>query len=164
MTQYVWYDTVANQRVGSFREGPYTVDGKPGTLPPDIVELRVVRVHDPIDLETQTYTTVNTVDVVGEKYIITQKAIPKPPPSVPYQVAPSALRMAMIDWGVDLGNVETLIDAVPDLNERKKVRVQWEYSTKIRRDHPLIISFGTNLGLSEADIDQIFINAELNYD
>ena len=71
--------------------------------------------------------------------------------------------MAMLDAGIDLDAVDTLIAATSDPTERKKIQIQWEYSTTIRRDHPLIISFGADLGLTENQIDTIFINAEENY-
>jgi len=161
--KYIWYDTVKEQRVSKFRNEPYTVDGKPGVLPPNVVELRVIRVMEPIDLDTQMYTDVITVDLVSKKYIITKTPIAKPSPTSPYEVAPSALRMAMLDAGIDLDAVDTLIAATSDPTERKKIQIQWEYSTTIRRDHPLIISFGADLGLTENQIDTIFINAEENY-
>ena len=38
--------------------------------------------------------------------------------------------------------------------------IQWEYGNFIRRDHPLITQMGEQLGLSNAQIDSIFIQAD----
>lgn len=39
----ILYDTDTKQLIGSFRDGPYLVDGKPPVLPSNIVELTVVQ-------------------------------------------------------------------------------------------------------------------------
>ena len=41
------FDINENKPVGTFRAEPYTVNGKPGTLPDNIVELDVVRTEPP---------------------------------------------------------------------------------------------------------------------
>jgi hypothetical protein len=159
--KYIWYDTVKEQRVGKIRKEPYTVDGKPGILPDNVVELLMLHTHDTIDLETQTYISQTiTVDIPNKTYTIHRNAGPKPPQPVPYSTTPSFLRMAMLDAGIDLNSITSLIDATVDPIEREKIRAQWEYSLSIRRDHPLVISFGANLGLTESQIDDIFRNAE----
>lgn len=160
--QYIWYDTIEEKQVGKIRKEPYTVDGKPGILPDNVVELLIVRTHDTIDLETQMYIGQTiTVNIPNKTYTIHRNAGPKPPQPVPHQVSPSFLRMAMLDAGIDLNSITSLIDATVDPIEREKIRAQWEYSLSIRRDHPLVISFGAALGLTETQIDDIFRNAEI---
>lgn len=44
------YSLTSQQFSGPERPGPYTVDGQPGTLPPDIVELEVIREPYPTNL------------------------------------------------------------------------------------------------------------------
>jgi hypothetical protein len=161
--QYIWYDTVNNKKVGPFKKAPYTIDGKSVAPPENIVELRVIRVQEPIDVATQMYNQIVTVDIPGKKYIIKSVPVPKPPPSVPRQVSPAALRLAMIDRGIDMTQIDALMDNVEDPTEKQKAKMQWEYALSIHRNHPLVISFGAALGLSETDIDNIFIEAELNY-
>lgn len=38
-------------------------------------------------------------------------------------------------------------------------QIEWDYATEVRRDHPLIAGISTALGLSEEQIDDLFIAA-----
>ena len=71
--------------------------------------------------------------------------------AVPEVVSARQARLALIGAGL-LDAVETAIAALPSAADR----VEWEYATEIRRDHPLIASLGVALSLSTEDIDDLF--------
>jgi len=69
------------------------------------------------------------------------------------------LRLALIGAGITLASVEATIGAISDDAERAVARVEWEYSTQYRRDHPLIARIGSALGLQPEMIDNLWMEA-----
>ena len=74
-------------------------------------------------------------------------------PSVPQYVTARQARLALLQVGL-LSNVASVI-----ANSSTEVQITWEYATEWDRKDPYIISIGTNLGLSNTEIDQLFIVA-----
>jgi len=83
------------------------------------------------------------------------------PAPVPESVSPATIRIALrrrhgvpnsqLDFVVD-----SVIDSIPDLDEREDARTLWTYSVSIRRDHPLVAAVAASLSLTSADIDEVF--------
>jgi hypothetical protein len=82
----------------------------------------------------------------------------KPKPVVPHTVTMRQARLALLAVGL-LDDVEDAIEAIPDLKTRRAAQIDWEYATDVRRDSPLIAQLGPNLGLTDAQIDELFIAA-----
>ncbi len=55
-----------------------------------------------------------------------------------------------------------MLESIPDNLERAKALVEREYSIEIKREHPLINTFASQLGLTETDLDNIFFLSD-NY-
>lgn len=79
---------------------------------------------------------------------------PAPPPSV---VSMRQARLALLGAGL-LPQVEAAFDQM-DEPERSAVIIEWEYATELRRDHPLVASLAAALGLTEQQVDDLFIAA-----
>ena len=58
-----------------------------------------------------------------------------------------------------LGQVQEVIDSISDETERMMAQLYWEDSTEFERSHPTLVELGTALGLTEAELDMMFINA-----
>ena len=58
-----------------------------------------------------------------------------------------------------LGQVQEVIDSIPDETERMMAQLYWDDSTEFERNHPTLVELGTALGLTEAELDMMFINA-----
>ena len=72
------------------------------------------------------------------------------------------LRLALLGLGVAAAQVEAAIDAMPGTEtEREAARIQWEYETTFQRQHPLVVTLGTALGLTEAEIDEAWRQAAI---
>lgn len=84
---------------------------------------------------------------------------PLPQPEVPANVSARQIRLWMVSTGITLAQIETLIDNIPDPQQREYTRVEWEYAPYIERNHPMVAVFGTALGLTEEQIDAGFIAA-----
>lgn len=85
-------------------------------------------------------------------------AEPAPIVTVPSSVTRRQAREALLDIGL-LDDVEMMINEMPDATERKRAEIYWLDSAVFERGHPLIVQIGSALGLTEAEIDNLFITA-----
>ena len=58
-----------------------------------------------------------------------------------------------------LGQVQEVINSIPDETERMMAQLYWDESTEFERSHPTLTEIGAALGLTEAELDMMFINA-----
>lgn len=81
-------------------------------------------------------------------------AAPSPPPpelpSVPAAVTGRQARLALLAAGL-LDAVETAIAAAPEA-----AQIEWRHGTTIERASPLLAEIGGALGLTDAQIDDLF--------
>jgi hypothetical protein len=77
--------------------------------------------------------------------------------SVPESVTMRQARLALLSAGL-LGQVEAIIAAMPG-TEGDAARIEWEYAATVERGNPLFAALAPALGLTDADIDQLFIAA-----
>ena len=80
-----------------------------------------------------------------------------PPTPVPEVVTMRQARQAMLNAGI-LGQVDSLIAAMPG-EEGESARIDWEFARDVRRDWPLVAALGSQLGMSNEQIDDLFIYA-----
>lgn len=83
---------------------------------------------------------------------------PAPPePTIPTSVTKRQAKLVLLGAGL-LDAVEAYIAAIEG-TEGRAAQIEWAEATEFRRDHPLIVSLGPVFGLSEADIDSLFVQA-----
>lgn len=70
-------------------------------------------------------------------------------------------RLWLIQNGVDLNAINSIIDTVEDPVLRESIRTEWEYATYVERSYPWLNALAAQLGLSESDLDRAFIEAAL---
>ena len=87
-----------------------------------------------------------------------QAAEPETPP-VPESVSARQIRLWLLRQGISLAAVDAAIDAIPDQLQRDSVRVEWDYAPYVERTHPMLVPLAAALGMSEAQVDQAFIEA-----
>ncbi len=79
---------------------------------------------------------------------------PAPGPApVPEAVSPRQIRKALTAAGLR-ATVETAVAASP-----QDVRDEWEYALEVRRDYPLMTAMAAQLGLTDAELDNLFRTA-----
>lgn len=76
---------------------------------------------------------------------------------VPQSVSMRQARLAMLHAGI-LGDVEALIANMPG-DEGSAARIDWEFAQEVRRDWHLVSTLGTQLGMTGAQIDDLFMFA-----
>lgn len=84
---------------------------------------------------------------------------PKPPP-VPDAITMRQARLVLLRAGL-LSAVDEAIASMPGV-EGEAARIEWEYAMEVHRQSPLVAALGHAIGLTEADIDDLFMRgAEL---
>ena len=85
-------------------------------------------------------------------------AWPPSAPQVPAKVTRRQARQALLLAGL-LDKVQPAIDAIPDPQQRQLAQIEWDDSQDFERYRPLLIQLGYALGLDDAGLDAIFIQA-----
>ena len=80
-----------------------------------------------------------------------------PAPVVPEMVSMRQARIALLLSG-HLASVTAAISGMPGM-EGDVARVEWEYAQEVRRDSPLIVALAPVLGLSQEQLDGLFVQA-----
>lgn len=78
-------------------------------------------------------------------------------PSPPNSITQRQMRLTLLSIGI-YDQVEAAIDAMPGI-EGKAAKITWTWAQDIKRDNPLLLSLASSFGLSEEDIDNLFIAA-----
>lgn len=79
------------------------------------------------------------------------------PPAVPLSVTMRQARLALMASGM-LDAVNAAVDAMEGATGAA-ARIEWEFSSEVQRNKPLVQSMGAVLGLTESDLDNLFIQA-----
>lgn len=92
---------------------------------------------------------------------ISRTWIPAPSinPEVPYSVSPRQIRLWLIENGFSLSDIDNAINSINDQLLREKTKIEWEFSPYIERNHIMINTIGSILGLNSVEIDNAFIQA-----
>lgn len=77
---------------------------------------------------------------------------------IPNTISQRQLRTQLALNGFDLSDVQAVIDSLPDPN-KTIAQIAWDYALTFFRDDTLLNSITGILGISQSDLDQIFINA-----
>lgn len=80
---------------------------------------------------------------------------PPPAPTVPSAITMRQARLALLGAGL-LTSVDTAINSLPE-PRKSAAKITWEYSTEVQRHNGLVSQLGPALGLSDAQIDAMFI-------
>lgn len=76
---------------------------------------------------------------------------------VPARVLMHRARLALLDAGL-LGSVEAALAQLPQ-PARRRAQIEWEFSPTLDRNHGLVPAVATALGLTDAQIDNLFLGA-----
>jgi len=76
---------------------------------------------------------------------------------VPQEVSMRQARLALLARGV-LGQVDAAIESLSS-PDREAARIEWDYSSVVARNSPLVVMMGAALGLDDDELDELFITA-----
>jgi len=78
-------------------------------------------------------------------------------PAVPREVSMRQARLALLARSV-LSQVDAAIESLPS-PDREAARIEWDYSSVVARNSPLVVMMGAALGLDDDALDELFITA-----
>ena len=87
----------------------------------------------------------------------TYTAPPVPPPTIPQSVTMRQARLALDAAGL-LDTVNATIAAMTG-QSGKAARIEWEFSSEVKRNQPLVMALGPTLGLTAIQLDSLFTAA-----
>ena len=90
----------------------------------------------------------------GERFV---RAEVTHPPVVPPSVTMRQARLALLGAGL-LASVDAAINSLPS-PQKEAARIEWEYATDVQRSSGLVPMMGAALGLDDAALDALFIEA-----
>lgn len=95
---------------------------------------------------------------IGPGYKLVGDVWTPPSAQVPQSVTMRQGREILIDMGL-LANVNAIIAAIPDPLQRAKAENYFNMSNTMERQNTWVKSIGAALGLTEAQLDEMFIEA-----
>lgn len=108
--------------------------------------------HDPA-----TQRVVEGVPVLqGDEWVQVWATEALPPPSA---VSRKQARMALVLSGISLASVQLAVESIEDDTQRALAQIAWDDAVEYRRDDPFLIMLADMLGLTEAQLDGLFILA-----
>lgn len=81
----------------------------------------------------------------------------RPVPSVPNVVTMRQVRLALLQNGL-LSQVNDAVAAIPGVRG-DAARIEWEFSISVERRCPLVLTLASAIGLTEAQLDELFTTA-----
>lgn len=78
---------------------------------------------------------------------------------VPSMVTATQIRLWLVNHGFSMTQIYAIISQISDPLLKAQIEVQWEYAPYVERNHPMINTLGTSLGLDSDQIDQAFREA-----
>lgn len=78
-------------------------------------------------------------------------------PTVPASISMRQARLALLGAGL-LSSVDAAIAAMPS-PAKEAAQIEWDYASEVQRENALIASLASGLGLTEVQIDDLFITA-----
>lgn len=106
-----------------------------------------------LDMERRVVISVRDVEPMSDEEI---REIRKA--QVPQQVTQRQARLVLLQNGL-LDAAETAINAIEDEAVRQASMIEWEYASVIKRDSPTLQQLAPALGLTEDQLDDLFIQA-----
>lgn len=114
---------------------------------------------------TETHSVIESSDMIelqsldasllGSTYADGVFTPPPPPSNVPKSITMRQARLALFTAGL-LNSVTTAINALQS-PQKEAAQIEWEYSNEVQRHNGFVATLGPALGLSEEQIDALFI-------
>jgi len=77
---------------------------------------------------------------------------------IPQTVSQRQLRTQLVLSGFNLTDIDIVINSLPE-PDRSIALIAWDYAVTFERESPLLVLLALMLGLTETDLENIFINA-----
>jgi len=69
------------------------------------------------------------------------------------------LRLALVRNGISLASIDAAIASMPDGQDKEEAEIEWADAASFERLHPTLALIGAALGLTDAQIDAMWVQA-----
>lgn len=161
-------DKNTNQPITGELTGGYIVDGAPGKLDANQVELTVIREKEP-EYNFMTEKVVSQWVIDGSNYVLTHEVVAKTEAEIletklsvtPKQITKRQMLLFMFtQMGVTNDQINAMIDGVEDATQKQLLKIEWEFATVVERENPNVIAFAAMMGINESQLLDIFYVAK----
>ena len=121
-----------------------------------IIPLSVIGDYELLDLKLPEGNDAEKYSYDGSKF--TKKTVTLKL-EVPHEVPMWKARAVLIKAGL-LDTIDGFFNQIPDPIDRKLAQSKFEFSIAMQRNEPLVEMMRVKLGMSQSDIDNLFIQAE----
>lgn len=80
---------------------------------------------------------------------------------IPNRVSKLQLRLALIESGISINNIDDMIEAMPNGMDKERIMQLWNASTFYERNNPMLQGFAIELGLTTGQLNELFKTADL---
>jgi len=91
-------------------------------------------------------------------YQVLQLTVEELKSRIPQTVSQRQLRTQLVLIGFNLTDIDTAINSLSE-PDKSIAQIAWDYAITFERESPLLVSLALMLGLTETDLENIFINA-----
>lgn len=77
---------------------------------------------------------------------------------IPVSITMRQARLALLNAGL-LDDVDAALAAIPDSALRRAAQIEWGYASTVNRSSPWVSNLASALGLSESQLDHLFVEA-----
>lgn len=84
---------------------------------------------------------------------------PEPEPVGLMPVTKRQLRLTLVRNGISLAQVQDAINLIPDGIQKQEAQIEWDDASSFSRTHPTLLLIASVLGLSEAQVDAMWLEA-----
>ena len=105
-------------------------------------------------VEDESHYTYNVIDLTSEEIEAINKG------KIPKSVKNMKLRLALIQSGISISSIDAAIQAIEDTTVRESIQTMWEYAEYYERENTQLIAMAASLGITDEQLDQLFILAE----
>ena len=110
-------------------------------------------IPNPLILPNGDHVHASSLNVEYSGYMLTEWMMDEPPPRVPEVITPRQLRIVLLQQGL-LPQVEAMVTSADAATQ-----ITWEYATEFRRNHEMLIAMAAQLGMTDEQLDHLFITA-----
>ena len=83
----------------------------------------------------------------------------EPEPVVPEVIDARQIRLGLMDLNISTDDVEQAIEGINDSAAKETAKIDWGFSQTFPRSNPSVVAIGAALGLSDKDMDELWINS-----
>lgn len=163
----ILYDTQEN-KVLSFHNPKYLIDGKAATVNLPVVQLNYVTAQVP-NYNPQSHKLIENWTISGSDYLqswtIEQlsddelEAIRQS--KIPAEISKRQLNLALfVQFQIENTQIEQMINTITDENDKKITQIEWRDGAFVSINHPMVNAFWQSMGYTRRQLEDLFIYAK----